>query len=201
MPRIGTVLRYLCRIKNNEEMTAKKIIIPVGFNAEQCKRGILSYFADDINTKWMSDQDFVQQYLYCQEDGDYDPPLEVWLLVWDSPGNMIKPPKGACSSLYVKCLAVGVNLTWCKHHHKGLTVHVIKVLPPASGQKFSIIEDSWFGNAVDQIYTVDYQEEMAHADPNMPFGEFLNRMDGKIAGIVKRGRQAGYTGASSQCTC
>ena len=31
MPRIGTVSHYLCRIKNNEEMTAKKIIIPVGF--------------------------------------------------------------------------------------------------------------------------------------------------------------------------
>ena len=106
-------------------MTTKTIIIPIGFNAEQCKRGVLSYFADDITTEWMSDQDFVQQYLYCQEDGDYDPPLEVWLLVWDSPSNMIKPPKGGCSSLYVKCLAVGVNLTWCKVHHKGLTIHVI----------------------------------------------------------------------------
>ena len=28
-------------------------------------------------------------------------------------------------------------------------------------------------------------EEMEHVDPNMPFGEFLNRMDGKIAGIIK----------------
>ena len=166
-------------------MTTKTIIIPIGFNAEQCKRGVLSYFADDITTEWMSDQDFVQQYLYCQEDGDYDPPLEVWLLVWDSPGNMIKPPKGGCSSLYVKCLAVGVNLTWCKVHHKGLTIHVIKVLPPTTGGKSPIIEDSWFGNVVDHFYTIDYQEEMEHADPNMAFGEFLNRMDGKITGIVK----------------
>ena len=185
MPRIGTVPRYLCRIKNSKDMTTKTIIIPVGFNAEQCKRGILSYFADDITTEWMSDQDFVQQYLYCQEDGDYDPPIEVWLLVWDSPGNMIISPQGGYSSLYVKCLAVSVNLAWCKNHHKGLTVHVIKVLPPASGQKSPIIEDSWFGNVVDRFYTIDYQEEMEHADPNMPFGEFLNRMDGKIAEIVK----------------
>lgn len=65
MPRIGTVLRYLCRSKNSKDMIAKKNIIPVGFNAEQCKRGVLSFFADDIITEWMSDQDFVQQYLYC----------------------------------------------------------------------------------------------------------------------------------------
>ena len=52
-------------------LTTKTIIIPIGFNAEQCKRGVLSYFADDITTEWMSDQDFVQQYLYCQEDGEY----------------------------------------------------------------------------------------------------------------------------------
>ena len=95
-------------------MIAKKIIIPVGFNAEQCKRGVLSYFADDINTEWMSDQDFVQQYLYCQEDGDCDPPIEVWLLVWDSPSKMLISPQGGYSALYLKCLAVGVNLTWCK---------------------------------------------------------------------------------------
>ena len=58
MLRIGTVLRYLCRIKKSKGMTAKRIIIPVG-----------------------------------------------------------------------------VNLNWCKIHHKGLTVHVIKVLPPSTGQK------------------------------------------------------------------
>ena len=166
-------------------MIAKKIIIPVGFNAEQCQEGIMNCFTSDDNTEWMDSGDFVVRYLYCQEDGDYDPPLEVWLLVWDSPGNMIKPPKGGCSSLYVKCLAVGVNLTWCKVHHKGLTIHVIKVLPPASGQKSPIIEDSWFGNAVDHFHTVDYQEEMEHSNPNLPFGEFLNKMDERIAGIVK----------------
>ena len=40
-------------------------------------------------------------------------------------------------------------------------------------------------NVVDHFHTVDYQEELEHADPNLPFGEFLNRMDEKIAGIVK----------------
>lgn len=160
-------------------MIAKKIIIPIGFNAEQCQEGIMNCFTFDDNTEWMTDQDFVQQYLYCQEDGDYDPPLAVWLLVWDTPSNMIK------SSIYVHCMAVSVNLAWCENHHKGLAVHVIKVLPPATGGKSPIIEDHWFGNVVDHFYTIDYQEEMAHADPNMPFGEFLNRMDEKIAGIVK----------------
>ena len=166
-------------------MAAKKIIIPVGFNAEQCQEGIMNCFSSDDKTEWMDSHDFVVRYLYCQEDGDYDPPIEVWLLVWDSPGNMIKPQKCGCSALYVKCLAVSVNLSWCKHHHKGLAVHVIKVLPPTTGGKSPIIEDSWFGHVVDHFYTIDYQEEMEHADPNLPFGEFLNRMDGKIAEIVK----------------
>lgn len=185
MPRIGTVPRYLCRIKTTKTMIAKKIIIPVGFNAEQCQEGIMNGFTSDDNTEWMDSHDFIVRYLYCQEGGDYDPPLEVWLLVWDSPGKMIKSPNGGCSSLYVHCLAVSVNLAWCKNHHKGLTVHVIKVLPPATGGKSPIIEDHWFGNVVDHFYTIDYQEELEHADPNMPFGEFLNRMDEKIAGIVK----------------
>lgn len=166
-------------------MAAKKIIIPVGFNAEQCQEGIMNCFSSDDKTEWMDSHDFVVRYLYCQEDGDYDPPIEVWLLVWDSPGNMIKPQKCGCSALYVKCLAVSVNLSWCKHHHKGLTVHVIKVLPPTFGQKSPVIEDSWFGHVVNHFHTVDYQEELEHADPNMPFGEFLNRMDGKIAGMIK----------------
>ena len=166
-------------------LTAKTIIIPVGFNAEQCQEDIMNCFTSDDNTEWMDSGDFVVRYLYCQEDGDYDPPLEVWLLVWDSPGKMINPPHGGCSSLYVHCLAVSVNLAWCKNHHKGLTVRVIKVLPPATGGKSPIIKDSWFGHVVNHFHTVDYQEEMAHASPNMPFGEFLNRMDEKIAGIVK----------------
>jgi len=166
-------------------MTTKNIIIPVGFNAEQCQEGIMNCFTSDDNTEWMDSHDFVVRYLYCQEDGDYDPPLEVWLLVWDSPSKMIKSPTGGCSSLYVQCVAVGVNLTWCKVHHKGLTVHVIKVLTPATGGKSPIIEDHWFGNVVDHFYTIDYQEEMEHADPNMLFGEFLSQMDEKIAGIIK----------------
>ena len=166
-------------------MTAKKIIIPVGFNAEQCHEGIMNCFTSADNVEWMDDHDFVVRYLYCQEDGDYDPPLEVWLLVWDSPGQMAPFHNGGCSSLYVKCMAVGINLSWCKHHHKGLTVHVIKVLPPATGGKSPIIKDHWFGSVVDHFHTVDYQEEMEHVDPNMPFGEFLNRMDEKIARIIK----------------
>ena len=166
-------------------MTAKKIIIPIGFNAEQCKRGVLSHFADDITTEWMADQDFVQQYLYCQKDGEYNPPLEVWLLVWDSPGKMLQAPRDACSSLSVTCRAVSINLTWCKVHHKDLTVHVIKVLPPTLGSRIPVIEDSWFGNVVNYFHTVDYQKELEHTDPNMPFGNFLIKMDEKIAEIIK----------------
>lgn len=185
MPPIFIPTHYLCRVKTSKDMTAKIIIIPVGVNADQCHEGIMNCFTSADNTEWMIDQDFVQQYLYCQEDGDYDPPLEVWLLVWDSPGKMIKSPTGGCSLLYLQCLGIGINLAWCKNHHKGLTVHVIKVLPPATGGKSPIIEDHWFGNVVDHFHTVDYQEELEHADPNLPFGEFLNRMDEKIAGIVK----------------
>jgi len=165
-------------------MTAKTIIIPVGFNAEQCQEGIMNCFTSDDNTEWMDSGDFVVRYLYCQENGDYDPLLEVWLLVWDSPGNMIKSPIGGCSLLYVQCLGIGINLAWCKNHHNGLTVHVIKVLPPSFGS-IPVIEDSWFGNMVDFFHTVDYQKELDLADGNLPFEEFLSQMDEKIAGIVK----------------
>lgn len=171
-------------------MTAKTIIIPIGFNAEQCKRGVLAHFADDFTTEWMPDQDFVQQYLYCQEDGDYDPPLEVWLLVWDSPNKMLQAQGSICSSLNITCRAVSINLTWCKVHHKGLTVHVIKVLPPALGSSIQTIKDSWFGNVVDHFHIVDYQEELEHTDLNLPFGEFLIRMDEKIAEIIKNKHQS-----------
>lgn len=166
-------------------MTAKKIIIPIGFNSEQCKRGVLAYFADDITTEWMSDQDFVQQYLYCQEDGDYDPPLEVWLLVWDSPGKMLQSTRGTCSPLSVTCRAVSINLTWCKFYHKGLTVHVIKVLLPTLGNCIQTIEDSWFGNVVDYFHTVDYQKEQKLAGEDLPFGKILIMMDEMIADIIK----------------
>jgi hypothetical protein len=181
-------LALLCIIfadRKSTIMTAKKIIIPIGFNAEQCKRGVLAYFADDITTEWMADQDFVQQYLYCQEDGDYDPPLEVWLLVWDSPGKTLQSPRGTCSSLGIVCRAVSINLTWCKVHHKGLTVHVIKVLAPEFGSRIPVIEDSWFGNVVDHFHTVDYQKELDLTDGNLPFGNFLIKMDEKIAEIIK----------------
>lgn len=166
-------------------MTAKTIIIPVGFNAEQCQEGIMNCFTSADNVEWMDDHDFVVRYLYCQEDGDYDPPLEVWLLVWDSPGQTVPFPKGGCSSLYVKCMAVRINLSWCKHHHKGLTVHVIKVLPPTFGQKSPVIEDSWFGRVVNHFHTVDYQAEMAHTDPNLAFAAFLRQMNEKIAEMIK----------------
>ena len=76
------------------------------------------------------------------------------------------------------------NLAWCKNHHKGLTVHVIKVLPPSFGS-IPVIENSWFGNMVDFSHTVDYQKELDLADGNLPFGEFLSQMDEKIAGIIK----------------
>lgn len=166
-------------------MTAKTIIIPVGFNAEQCQEGIMNCFTSDDNTEWMDSHDFVVRYLYCQEDGDYDPPLEVWLLVWDSPGKMLQAPRDACSSLSVTCRAVSINLTWCKVHHKGLTVHVIKVLPPTFGSRIQTIENSWFGNVVDHFHTVDYQKEMEFTDGNLPFGIFLINMDEKIAEIIK----------------
>lgn len=87
--------------------------------------------------------------------------------------------------MYVECMAVGINLTWCKVHHKGLTVHVIKVLPPVFGSYTPVIKDSWFGNIVNHFHTVDYQTELSHADPSLPFVEFLSQMERKIAEIIK----------------
>ena len=163
----------------------KHIIIPIGFNAAQSKEGIMQQMPSSYAYEWMESEVFVRKYLYSAEDGPYETPVEVWLLVWDSPGQMVPFHKGGCSSLYVKCMAVGINLSWCKHHHKGLTVHVIKVLPPTFGQKSPVIEDSWFRRVVNHFHTVDYQEEMAHADPNLAFAAFLRQMNEKIAEMIK----------------
>jgi hypothetical protein len=62
---------------------------------------------------------------------------------------------------------------------------VIKVLPPTLGSHIPAIEDSWFGNVVDYFHTVDYQKELQLANGDLPFGEFLIKMDEKIAGIIK----------------
>lgn len=60
----------------------KHIIIPVGYNAVQCKEGIMQHLPSSY--EWMESENFVRENLYCAEDGLYDPSVEVWLLVWDS---------------------------------------------------------------------------------------------------------------------
>ena len=68
----------------------KNIIIPLGFNAKQRKESLMSQLPSSFAYEWMETSDFVQQYLYCMEDGPYDPPLEVWILYWPSPSEMVR---------------------------------------------------------------------------------------------------------------
>ncbi len=166
-------------------MNIKNIIIPVGFNAEQCQEGIMAHFEENKFVEWKEQHDFVEQYLYCQNDGNYDLPLKVWLVVYDAPSKIIKKNKDKCPSLYINCKTIGINLRRCKAHHKGLSVEVIRVLPILLGHPPVDIPEKWFGNVVDNFHTLNLEEERLNADGEMPFVEFLNNVDTKIASIIK----------------
>ena len=65
----------------------KNIIIPLGFNAKQRKESLMWQLPSSFAYEWMESEDFVQQYLYCMEDGPYcttslSPcaPAELWML-------------------------------------------------------------------------------------------------------------------------
>jgi hypothetical protein len=111
------------------------IIIPIGFNAAQSKEGVMQQKPSSYTYEWMESADFVKKYLYGAEDGPYDPPVEVWLLVWDSPSNMVRKPhpNPKCegfSNMELELGAIGVNLVWCKAHHANIRRHLIYIMPP-----------------------------------------------------------------------
>ncbi len=175
--------------KNSKNITSKTIIIPVGFNAEQCKRNIMAHFADDSPAEWMSDQDFVQQYLYCHEDGDYDPPIDVWLLVWDSPSNMVptshpNPEAKHCpSNTELKIEAIGASLLLCKTHHNNIRCHLIYIIPPELNSTLYDLSEKHF-TGVDDVHVIDMQEGIAKADQSTSLLDFLESVDLQIAEII-----------------
>lgn len=170
-------------------MTSKTIIIPIGFNAKQCKRNIMAHFADDSPAEWMSDQDFVQQYLYCHEDGGYDPPIDVWLLVWDSPSNMVptshpNPEAKHCpSNTELKIEAIGASPLLCKTHHNNIRRHLIYIIPPGLNSTLYDLSDKQF-LGVDDVHVIDMQAGIAKADQNIPLLDFLEGVDHRVAEMI-----------------
>ena len=166
----------------------KHIIIPVGFNAAQSKASIMKKMPSSYAYEWMESADFVKEYLYCAKDGPYDPPVEVWLLVWDSPSNMVRKPhpnpkmKG-CSNTELQLGAIGVNLVWCKAHHANIRTHLIYIMPPRINSKLYDLPDKHF-LGVDDIHVIDMQEEISKVDGNMPLLDFLGCMDRRVAKII-----------------
>ena len=166
------------------------IIIPVGFNAEQSKEGIMRQMPASYAYEWMESADFVREYLYGAKEGPYDPPLEVWLLVWDSPSNMAHRThpnpnvKHCCSNTELQIAAMGVNLLWCKAHHTNLKRHLIYLLPPRFGSKLHDrpLDRHFLG--VDDIHVIDMQEELSKANGNMPLEEFFANMELKVAELI-----------------
>ena len=166
----------------------KHIIIPIGFNAAQSKEGIMQQMPSSYAYEWMESADFVREYLYGAEDGPYDTPLEVWLLVWDSPSNMVRKPHPNpkmkdCSNTELELGAIGVNLVWCKAHHANIRRHLIYIIPPRLNSKLYDLPDKHF-LGVDDIHVIDMQEDIAHTDGNTPFIDFLGDMDRRVAEII-----------------
>lgn len=165
----------------------KHIIIPVGSNAAQCKEGVMQQLPSSYAYEWKESEDFVREYLYCTEDGPYDPPVEVWLLVWDSPSNMTPKPhpnpnvNHSCSNTELQIAAIGVNLLWCKAHHANIKRHLIYILPPRFASKLydRPLDRRFLG--VDDIHVIDMQEELSKADGNMPLVDFLASMELRVA--------------------
>lgn len=168
--------------------TTKHIIIPVGFNAAQSKECIMQQMPSSYAYEWMESADFVRKYLYGAEDGPYDPPVEVWLLVWDSPSNMVHKthPNPKCegfSNMELALGAIGVNLVWCKAHHANIRRHLIYILPPRpNSQLYDLSNKHFLG--VDDIHIVDMQEEIAQTNGNTPLLDFFGGMDRRVAEII-----------------
>ena len=192
MLEYSTVVRYFCRRKQTSKKMdrTKHIIIPVGNNAAQCKEGVMQQLPSSYAYEWMESENYVSEYLYCAEDGLYDPSLEVWLLVWDSPSNMIPKPhpnpnvKHSCSNTELQIAAIGVNLLWCKAHHINIKRHLIYLLPPRfdSKQYDRPLDRHFLG--VDNIHVIDMQEELSKADGNVPLMDFFASMELKVAEVI-----------------
>ena len=192
MPEYGTVLRYFCRRNQTSKKMdrTKHIIIPVGSNASQCKEGVMQQLPASYAYEWKESEDFVREYLYCAEDGPYDPSLEVWLLVWDSPSNMIPKPhpnpnvNHSCSNTELQIAAIGINLLWCKAHHANIKRHLIYLLPPRFDSKLydRPLDRHFLG--VDDIRVIDMQEELSKTDGNVPLEEFFVSMELKVAEVI-----------------
>ena len=201
MLECGTVVRYFCRRKQTTKIMerVKHIIIPVGFNAEQSKEGIMQQMPASYAYEWMESVDFVREYLYCAKEGPYDPPVEVWLLVWDSPSNMAHRAhpnpkiKQGCSNTELALAGIQVNLVWCRAHHTGLRVHLIQMIPPRFTPETSAPPvRHYFPEMVEDTHLIDMQEELSKTAGNTPLSDFLEIIDLRVAEVIagkKPGRE------------
>jgi len=177
----------------------KHIIIPVGFNAEQSKEGIMQQMPASYAYEWMESMDFVREYLYGAKEGPYDPPVEVWLLVWDSPSNMAHRAhpnpkiKQGCSNTELALAGIQVNLVWCRAHHTGLRVHLIQMIPPRFTPETSApTVRHYFPEMVEETHLIDMQEELSKTAGNTPLSDFLEIIDLRVAEVIagkKPGRE------------
>lgn len=165
-------------------MRTKTIIIPVGFNAEQSEENVMHCFSPKESVEWMSPDQFLEQYLYEQKS---QRPLKVWLLVSDSPGEMIVQEGRLLPALGRKCVNISTLLLWYKSQHPETTVEVIRVLPVIIDQRRVEILDEWFVGLPARFHTLDLEKERSFVPGDMPFAQFLQMMDFKAAEIIKRG--------------
>ena len=137
-------------------MRTQTIIIPIGFNAEQSEENVMNCFSPEEYVEWMSHDKFLEQYLYEQKS---QRPLKVWLLVSDSPGEMIIQEGRLLPALGRKCVNISTLLLWYKSQHLETTVEVIRVLPVIIDQRRVEILNEWFGGLPTQFHTIDLEQE------------------------------------------
>ncbi len=168
-------------------MRTQTIIIPIGFNAEQSEENVMNCFSPEEYVEWMSHDKFLEQYLYEQKS---QRPLKVWLLVSDSPGEMIIQEGRLLPALGRKCVNISTLLLWYKSQHLETTVEVIRVLPVIIDQRRVEILDEWFGGLPTQFHTIDLEQERLSVPGDMPFAQFLRAMDSKAVEIIKGGGES-----------
>ena len=182
----------------------KHIIIPVGFNAEQSKEGIMQQLPSSDAYEWLESEDCVREYLYCAKDGAYDPPVEVWLLVWDSRPSMehrmhtVPNVKKGYSDTELALLGIMANLVWCRAHHAGLRVHLIQILPPRFNSDVPVpCVRSRLSAMLEDTHTIDMQEEISKVKGDTLLSDFLESIDLRVAEIIA-GKEATFGGSEAK---
>lgn len=163
----------------------KKILLPIGFNAEQSREGILSQFSEDECVVWMTVEELTQQYLKNREMRNLEERVDVWLLVCDSPHNMLVPKGQEKSPLEITYCDVLTSLYFCKGICQHLLIRVLNILPINHSGLYNRSLEKWAPTVVDSFHTIDLEAKSRQIDENLDFMDFMSKLDCAVAEAIK----------------